>query len=101
MEYVPPARKMETMSDEAIVSTLKHTASQLTKQGNKAMGQSILDYVNKREEYKASHMGKYVLISNDGVDIVGESPIDTGFSENQGGLLLKVGDEIKSTTAAI
>lgn len=100
MDYVPPARKMETMSDEAIVSTLEHTASQLEKQGNKAMGQSILDYVNKREEYKASHNGKYVLISENGADIVGESPISTGFSKNQGGLLLKIGDEIKSTTSS-
>jgi hypothetical protein len=63
MEYVPPARKREIMIDEAIVSTLEHTASQLIKQGNKSMGQNILDYVNKREEYKASHNGKYVLIS--------------------------------------
>ena len=100
MEYVPPARKIEIMSDEAIVSTLEHTASQLIKQGNKSMGQNILDYVNKREEYKASYNGKYVLISENGVDIIGESPINTGFSENQGGLLLKIGDEIKSTTSA-
>lgn len=100
MEYVPPARKMEIMSDEAIVSTLKHTASQLIEQSNKAMGRNILDYVNKREEYKANHRGKYVLISDNGVDMVGESPINTGFSENQGGLLLKIGDEIKYTTSA-
>jgi hypothetical protein len=41
MEYVPPARKTEIMSDETIVSTLEHTASQLMKQGNKSMGQNM------------------------------------------------------------
>lgn len=98
MEYVPPARKMEVISDETIVSTLEQTASQLIKQSNKAMGQNILDYVNRREEYKASHKEEYVLISKNGISIVG-SETNTGFTEKQGGLLLKIGEEIKPTTS--
>ncbi len=99
MEYAPPARKMEIISDETIVSTLEHTASQLIRQSNKAMGQNILDYVKKREEYKTSHKKEYVLISKNGISIVG-SETNTGFTETQGGLLLKIGEEIKPTTSA-
>lgn len=98
MEYVPPARKMEVISDETIVSTLEQTASQLIKQSNKAMGQNILDYVKRREEYRASHKEEYVLISKNGISIVG-SETNTGFTEKQGGLLLKIGEEIKPTTS--
>lgn len=62
------------------------------------MGQNILDYVKMREEYKASHKEEYVLISKNGISIVG-SETNTGFTEKQGGLLLKIGEEIKPTTS--
>ncbi len=95
MEYTPPPRKMDVVNNE---TTLKRAASQLIEHGNEAMGKNILDYVHNRNEYITKHRGKYVLISNSGISII-SSEINTGFAEGQGGLLLKIGEEIKNTTS--
>lgn len=91
--YVAPT-PVKGVTEEEILDALDKAAKDFAEQGNNLMEKNLRQYIDNREKFVSDNKGKYVRISEKGLDIEDDGD-HIGFTDRPGGLLLKVGQEIE------